>query len=121
MSKQEDAMNLARSLSFEKSLIYYDGPLLYFARDKEQQRFLAFYADDDDSARTSTYWNVKISDIECQRLLDGHLDIRTPFVEADGVLSYVENYETGEVLSAEFIGGGDLDPSCLPEPGVYLR
>jgi hypothetical protein len=107
-------------LSIVEVFAYFDGPRLFLAENAAGQRYLVASVDSD--AETDTWLLTAISERRLLQLSEGIMDVRSVFMSPElETLYQITTNASGELMSANVLGPGDLTGDVLPEPEVFLK
>lgn len=109
---------LGGKLDLLATLVYYDQPVLYTAKNAAGDLFLVML---DDLGELVDQWlAVKLDALLFQLMEDGKIDLHAAFRSAESVYCIVNAYQWGEKVATHchLIAQADLDDSRLPERGV---
>ena len=114
-----DAQLLARISSLEhlETYIYYDGPLLYSAKDAEGNLVLVYWYDRPEE-HMDTWLVIPVTEQLLQDLVANKISLLA-IITQPVVYALDIQYPEGP-LRAMALDGGTLPPDSLPEPSVTL-
>lgn len=109
------------SFSYERTLLYYDGPRLMLQRSQAGQLYLAWWSDSDELTERWTY--LPLSESRLRQVLSGELPslqcLQNP---EDGYLLSVDvDLQSYEVEQAIMTSASSLPEDALPRPNARLN
>lgn len=111
-------MQSMRTLSYLETLVFYDRPLVFTARDQVGAVFVCLLVEE---GQVERYLCVPVSRERLAKLLDGRLDLREVFVSPETAELFEGESASGDIsaLSVSLREGAAPD-SWLPRPRFSL-
>lgn len=113
-------MTAATKLTLGSVLDYYDGPLLFTAKDALWNWYLSVFLETTEAG--SEYVRVRVSEERLNEFMVGHRDLKSMYShpEADEFYTLITN-TADEFLEAKPVESRDLKTHLLPRSGYYIQ
>lgn len=95
---------------------YYDEPLMFSCQDAKGAKYLLFRQADE----KATWLAVEISGNRLNKLENGHVEMRFPFLHPENGLVYLIT-GSGEVYPVSLLSPESITDDMLPYAGEYLK